>query len=197
MTGVRAERVRLDRLPQRPWKNGGGSTREIAAFPAESGSADFEWRLSVAEVAQDGPFSAFPGIDRQILLWRGEGLRLRAGASLDHRLDRAGVPFAFDGEAAVTAALLGGPTLDLNVMTRRGRWRAEVCTLRAAGTLAPADARLLLCGAGTWRLAGDPEPLGVDAGVLWRTGCGPVAVAPADGADAWLVAVRVCDDRRP
>jgi environmental stress-induced protein Ves len=192
---ARAERIALDRLPARPWKNGGGATREIAALPAGAGIEDFEWRLSLAEVAQDGPFSAFPGVDRQILLWRGAGLQLRDGVSLDHRLDRPGVPFAFDGAAPISAALLGGPTLDLNVMTRRGRWRAQVSRLDEAASIDSADAALLLCGAGTWRIAGEAEPLTAGTGGLWREGCGSLTVEPVDGGDAWLVAVRLCHDR--
>lgn len=197
MSLAAAERLALDRLPARPWKNGGGSTREIAAFPADAGIADFDWRLSVAEVAQDGPFSSFPDIDRQIVLWRGAGLRLRGGAAFDHRLERPGVPFAFPGEVPITASLLGGPTLDLNVMTRRGRWHAEVGTLRAAGSVAPADAALLLCGAGAWRVGGDPEVLVADSGCLWRIPGGPFQVEPLDDAAGWLVAVRLCHDPRP
>ena len=197
MSATAAERFALEQLPGRAWKNGGGSTREIAAHPSGAGIADFDWRVSLAEVAQDGPFSAFPGVDRQILLWRGAGLRLRDGASIDHDLDRPGQPFAFDGEAPVSATLLGGPTWDLNVMTRRGRWRAEVLTLRVAGRVEPADAVLLLCGAGVWRLEGDAVPLGADTGGVWRSACGPLAVEPVDGAGAWLVVVRLCHDRRP
>lgn len=197
MSAARVERLTLDHLPARPWKNGAGHTREIAAFPPGSGTDDFEWRLSLAEVAQDGPFSAFPGVDRQILLWRGDGLHLRDGASLDHRLDRPGVPFAFDGAAPITAALLGGPTLDLNVMTRRGRWRADVSRIGEPARIATADAVLLLCGAGAWGVTDEPQPLVADNGVLWRTSPGPLVVEPVDGAAPWLVAVRLCQDRRP
>ena len=75
MTG--AERLALSSLPATPWKNGGGTTREIAAFPPGAGLDDFGWRLSVAEVERDGPFSVFSGVDRTIVLLDGAGMRLR------------------------------------------------------------------------------------------------------------------------
>lgn len=197
MSAARVERLTLDHLPARPWKNGAGHTREIAVAPADAGIDHFDWRLSVAEVADDGPFSRFAGVDRQIVLWRGAGMRLHDGAGLDHRLDRPGVPFAFPGEAAVQAALIDGPTRDVNVMTRRGAWRAEVLTLRSRGVIEAADACLLLCGAGRWRLAGDDHPIGADEGLLWRTRSGPNALEPLGASDAWLVAVRLCHDPAP
>jgi len=49
-----------------PWKNGGGETVEIAISPQGAGLADFDWRVSMATVASDGPFSVFPGIDRTL-----------------------------------------------------------------------------------------------------------------------------------
>ncbi|WP_344566156.1 HutD/Ves family protein [Streptomyces axinellae] len=54
--------------PRMPWKNGSGSTREVAAQPVGSRLADFDWRVSVADVGGDGPFSPFPGVDRVITL---------------------------------------------------------------------------------------------------------------------------------
>ncbi|MFN9927385.1 MAG: HutD family protein, partial [Phenylobacterium sp.] len=47
-----------------PWKNGGGITRELAVWPPGASFDDFVWRVSMAEVHQDGPFSSFPGVDR-------------------------------------------------------------------------------------------------------------------------------------
>ena len=59
-----------------PWKNGGGHTTEIAAEPPGAGMASFAWRVSVADIAHDGPFSAFPGVDRTLVLLAGDGMRL-------------------------------------------------------------------------------------------------------------------------
>ncbi len=59
-----------------PWKNGGGETVEIAVFPEGAGFKDFGWRISLASVASDGPFSAFPGIDRTLTVIDGVGIDL-------------------------------------------------------------------------------------------------------------------------
>ncbi|MBY4949193.1 HutD family protein [Cupriavidus respiraculi] len=152
MTASPARRFSLAALTPAPWKNGGGVTREIAAMPQGAGMGDFDWRISVADIAADGPFSAFPGIDRQIVLLEGAGVRLRADdGRFDHRLDRVGEPFAFAGEAGVHASLLDGPTRDFNVMTRRGRTRARVWSAReAAAVPGGTQATVMLVIAGEW-----------------------------------------------
>src|SRR3546814_1791648 len=58
------------------WRNGLGWTREIHAHRPDPGS-DWAWRLSIAEIERDAPFSAFPGVDRELVLLHGNGLRLR------------------------------------------------------------------------------------------------------------------------
>ena len=75
-------------LPVSPWRNGGGETREIVSWPP--GAQDFDWRASIATIAQDGPFSAFTGIDRSITLLEGDGVRLFSAGHIDHQLDRVG-----------------------------------------------------------------------------------------------------------
>lgn len=37
-------------------------------LPPGAGMDSFAWRVSVATIARPGPFSAFPGVDRQIML---------------------------------------------------------------------------------------------------------------------------------
>ena len=49
-----------------PWKNGGGETVEVIVHPEGASLSDFGWRVSMATVASDGPFSVFPGIDRTL-----------------------------------------------------------------------------------------------------------------------------------
>ncbi len=102
-----------------PWKNGGGVTREIAASPPGAGFDDFRWRVSMAEVRSDGPFSAFPGVDRVLAVLEGRlALFVAGGKSFDLSPDSP--PAAFPGDAATAGRVLEGPVLDLNVMTRRG-----------------------------------------------------------------------------
>jgi len=83
----------LASLPVTPWKNGAGETREIVSIP--SADAPFLWRASIATLAQDGPFSLFPGVDRVIMLLGDAGLLPRC-ADLLHRLE-PGVPWVFPG----------------------------------------------------------------------------------------------------
>ncbi|MFZ0267006.1 HutD family protein [Caulobacter sp.] len=115
-----------------PWKNGGGVTREVAAFPPDADLDSFEWRISLAQIAADGPFSTFPDVDRVLTVIDGAGLLL----TVDDRmlaLDAASPPLAFPGEAQVSARLTDGPISDLNVMVRRGAWRARTRRLTVAG----------------------------------------------------------------
>lgn len=118
-----------------PWKNGGGSTTEIAVSPDGAGLEDFDWRLSMALVAADGPFSAFPGIDRTLAVLDGAGLLLHGLPGGAVRLERSTAPFAFAADADVAATLVAGPITDLNVMTRRGRFGSRVRRLGGPATI--------------------------------------------------------------
>jgi len=109
-----------------PWKNGGGETREIAASPAGATLDNMDWRVSLATVATDGPFSLFKGIQRTLCVIHGAGIQLQAGDSMPADLYVTSEPYAFDGEAVTSARLIDGPIADLNVMTRRGRFRHNV-----------------------------------------------------------------------
>ena len=129
-----------------PWKNGGGVTREIAAFPPGAGMDGFGWRVSLADVAADGPFSTFPGVDRVLTVIEGAGLVLDVEDEVV-TLDAASPPLAFAGEAKVTARLTGGPIGDLNLMVRRGGWRARARRLTVTGAVqlvTEADVTLVL-----------------------------------------------------
>ena len=104
-----------------PWRNGGGFTREIAVDGEAHPPSGFLWRVSAATVAAAGPFSRFEGIDRTIAVLEGNGLVLvTAEDRITLTTDTA--PFAFDGETDIDAYNVDGPTIDLNVMTRRGHF---------------------------------------------------------------------------
>ncbi|MGY0487122.1 HutD/Ves family protein [Streptomyces sp. WG-D5] len=127
------------------WKNGGGVTREIAGAPRGAGTADFRWRVSLADVAADGPFSAFPGVDRTLTMVAGQGMEL----TVDGRptaVDFPYVPRDFPGDVPTDCRLLGGPVVNFNVMWRRAalptppsvavvRGRARVACTPGAGAL--------------------------------------------------------------
>jgi hypothetical protein len=166
-----------------PWKNGGGITREVAIFPPDSGFDTFDWRISIAEVREAGPFSVFAGIDRTMMILRG---RLTLSfVDRDVSLDTTTPPFAFPGDVTCSGAPIDGAAMDLNVMTRRGRCKATV--MRAVGemelpvsdptlllaaaagevrvgdravTLAPLDA-LLIAAPGTQRIRADMRVLAI------------------------------------
>jgi environmental stress-induced protein Ves len=108
-----------------PWKNGGGLTREVAVWPPGSNLEDFHWRVSLAEIREGGPFSAFPGVDRQMAVLAGRlTLAIEEGETLTLSPDSP--PLGFAGEARVVAQPLGQRVTDLNVMTRRGRFSARL-----------------------------------------------------------------------
>ena len=188
------EHVDLARIAPQPWKNGAGLTREIAS--GGRSSADFDWRFSVAEVARDAPFSAFPGIDRCIVLLRGAGLLLRsADGAVEQALVAPHTPLRFAGDTALDATLVDGPCIDFNVMTRRGVFRSDVVCVRQAGVLRAADVTLLLACAGDWRVTTDEaRMLAPMQAMLWREPTASLRITPRVDAGALLV-VRLCHDR--
>lgn len=95
-----------------PWANGRGETVEIAR---EDGPEGLLWRVSVAQVVEDGPFSRFPGVDRSLTVIAGPGFRIR-GEGVNLQADPL-VPVAFPGDAVVHAEGVSAPTRDFNVMT--------------------------------------------------------------------------------
>ncbi|WP_312404519.1 HutD family protein [Rhizobium sp.] len=128
-----------------PWKNGKGETIEIAVFPEGASVDRFDWRISMAPVASDGPFSVFPGIDRTLSILTGDGMMLSVEGMAPMVLDRKSVPFLFSGDAKTEAVLQVGPITDLNVMTRRGRFSHRVTRREQGGEIGfPADAALVI-----------------------------------------------------
>ncbi len=94
-----------------PWKNGGGITHEIAR---QDGDAGWLWRLSIAEVASDGPFSRFAGYTRILTVIDGAGIALYGPAGVLTALPLR--PVAFDGSTPIEGRLLAGPLRDLNLI---------------------------------------------------------------------------------
>ena len=130
-----------------PWKNGGGSTTEIAISPPDAGFDDFDWRISLATIMADGPFSSFPGIDRSLMLVDGDSVQLTLDGTRKVTLSAAQPMLWFPGEAAVEAQVKG-TTTDFNVMTRRDRCRHQLEKITAPGKLARRSATTLLFVAG-------------------------------------------------
>ncbi|RYB07930.1 HutD family protein [Lichenibacterium ramalinae] len=171
-----------------PWKNGGGETTEILAHPAGAGLDAFDWRISMARVAADGPFSAFPGIDRTLTVLDGAGLDLAIGGAAPVRLDPASGPLSFPADSPCHGRLVAGPVTDLNVMTRRGRFFHAVTRFDGTDGLPEVPAGgivLVLCLAGRMPSGSGDAMLGPrDAVVLapgdtWRPPAPDVVAALA------------------
>jgi len=129
--------VRFAACKPEPWANGGGVTRVIATGRFDRSSADFDWRLSVADVSTSGAFSTLPGVDRVITLADGPGLLLTVDGH-EHTLAPF-CPLAFAGEASTECQVVE-PTRVFNVMTRRDMCSATVSICTASETLAaPVD----------------------------------------------------------
>ena len=149
--------MRILRAPdyrRMPWKNGGGVTTQVAVFPEGAGLDDFEWRVSMANVASDGPFSSFAGVDRTLAVLEGEGIVLAVEGSPEVALTRLSQPFAFAADKRSSARLISGPILDLNVMTRRGRFAHRMRRLApGAATVGGSSLTMVFCAAGSAQIS--------------------------------------------
>lgn len=122
-----------------PWKNGGGSTTELAMRPPGSSlSQDFVWRVSLAEVRQSGPFSTFAGYERHIMQLSGlpmqlkhEGGPARENEPLNVELGLF-VPYLFPGEWKTSGEVSPGGAEDFNLMLRRGEAQGKLSAFRLA-----------------------------------------------------------------
>jgi environmental stress-induced protein Ves len=178
-----------------PWKNGGGLTREVAVHPQGSGLDDFDWRVSIAEVRSGGPFSVFPGIERQMAVLSGRlALSMTGGEPLT--LSPASPPLSFAGEVAVIAQPLQEPVTDLNLMARRARCSgrltrhvartAEPLPVSAHTTVLIALAPLLLAGQpGEWRFGT------FDAALIARLTTWQLSAAAGESAAYYLAEIEL------
>jgi environmental stress-induced protein Ves len=173
-----------------PWRNGSGVTREVAIDP--DGATDaFRWRVSMAEVRSDGPFSRFPGVDRSLWLLAGKGMLLDAGGR-EVRLDQPLQRFDFAGETPVHARLLDGPVRDLNVMHDRAQIAAQAEIVESGTRMVPKGTTwLLLVLHGPMSVHACGEAFDLESGDALRGAESPFElpiVAAADAPAAWLLA---------
>jgi len=196
------------------WRNGGGTTRELLRWPAAMGhegeaagaantATDDPWlvRVSVAEIARDGPFSPFPGVDRWFAVLEGAGVRLALpeGAEARRPGDDA---LAFAGEAAPGCRLIDGATSDLNLMVRRAASTAGspgatgAASAAHAGTNARPTASMRLAAPGSvqrgrrpWRALYAHAPCRLLADDDWHDlPAGTLAWSDANRAETWELA---------
>lgn len=117
-----------DSAPQ-AWKNGGGITRELLAWPSTD---DWRIRLSVADITANGPFSTFGEVQRWFAVLHGDGVCLTVEGT-PTRLHTNSPAFCFSGAANTTCTLLGGHTRDFNLMLRGVTGQLQRIQGQAAG----------------------------------------------------------------
>jgi environmental stress-induced protein Ves len=113
-----------------PWKNGGGITHEILK---EEHDGRMLWRLSIAEVASDGPFSLFPGLSRILTVIDGDGLVLQAPDRELRALPFS--PVAFSGDLPISSTRINGDVRDFNVIFDASAVMADVSVFLGAPSL--------------------------------------------------------------
>ena len=102
-----------------PWRNGGGTTTELVLGPERAGR--FLYRVSIADVATNGPFSRFAGYERHIMLIEGAGMTLDCQAHGRIELAARFEPRAFSGDWEVHGTLVAGAVRDFNLIVDRER----------------------------------------------------------------------------
>lgn len=168
-----------------PWKNGAGTTHEIVRWPDDPG--DFAWRVSIASISRDGPFSAWPGVERAFAVIEGNGVVL-GGLGAPVVLGRDDAPARFDGGLPIVCGLVDGPVQAINLMVRTERAGGEIRRIDdATGTVSGIAAGVCLAGAGPCECridAGAPIPLAAGEALVVEARSGTVAVRIAPGAPA-------------
>lgn len=162
-----------------PWRNGRGTTNELAVEPRGSSveRGDFRWRISRSRVAEHGAFSAFSGYERILVLLDGGALSLEHGEHAPRARVRTLEPYRFSGAWLTQATLLGAPASDFNVIYRPELVNVDVEVLRvgmrrARLTLDASRAFLHLpSGAAVARITGEEEPWRLESGDSLAMSC--------------------------
>ncbi len=182
--------LRSSEYRRMPWKNGKGETVEIAVFPPNASVDTFDWRISTATVAEDGPFSHFAQIDRTLSILTGDGMTLSVQGREPVLMLQSSQPYPFPGDVATTAMLTKGPITDLNVMTRRGRFTHSVRRVQAPGALeiVPAAEMTVVIVAGSASIS-DQRMEAMDAVVLGSSDT-PITVQAENETAVFLIEIK-------
>jgi uncharacterized protein len=168
--------------PAQRWRNGGGTTRELLAWPA---TGEWQVRISVADIEADGPFSAYPGVERWFTVLQGAGVELTLDGAAQ-RLHRGDAPLQFDGAAAVHCRLIDGPTRDLNLMLRDAGGSMQTAADSQAWSPTAAQCGLFTAVAGTCQAGAQQLDLPPYA-LLWFDMAPPSLVFSAGQRPAGLI----------
>jgi uncharacterized protein len=156
------EIIRFADLKPEPWRNGGGTTRQVASQPGSAQDGNWDWRVSIADVTKAGDFSAFPGMERVLTVVEGELLLLSVDGA-ERPLEKYR-PFRFAGGASTHASLPTGDIRDLNVITRAGSFKGYTSIIelskKRAKPIFEGSIGILLQGQATVAVGTEePEPL--------------------------------------
>lgn len=172
--------IKQNDMTRMPWKNGGGETLEVAIHPSTAtlDQLDFEWRVSIASIESDGPFSTFPGYTRHLVIWKGDGLLINGVAKT------AMQPFEFDGSDKITAKLIRDTVKDFGVIAKSKAFTTTL-TMHSLAEEATSQAEVngdsfILCTRGELRIDGFYLNHG-DA--VHATGTGNVEIKALDRSD--------------
>ena len=184
------------------WRNDAGWTNEIHVEPAgtpgsrnAAGDIGWSWRLSVAEIDRDAAFSLFPGVERELVLLSGNGMRLRFEDAELHTLQPPHGRIRFAGERALRAELVDGPTRDFNLMWRRGRATVQLWHRPLVGPMVvfvdPGSTWVVHVVAGSARLSDQGPTAGLSIGdtALLRADAGRTRHLVEGGGEALLIRI--------
>jgi environmental stress-induced protein Ves len=176
------------------WKNGGGTTTELAVHPDSSGDAGspFDWRISIADVEIDGAFSTFPDCDRFIALLDGMGMELQFDVAEPVRLEQRLRFQRFAGEWQTHGRLISGPVRDFNLIVRRDAYSAEVLRRPLVGPMVflPETATwfaYLAAGRADVKVAGTAQELASGESLLLTPDAGNERTVLSGGGELVLV----------
>ena len=118
-----------------PWANGLGTSYEVASDRNVDGV--WTWRVAIAPVVADGPFSAMPGVDRELAVIEGNGMELEVDGESVKCMP--GQLVRFLGDASACARLVDGPVVDLGLMTVRGVVTGSMVVVADVGDVVESD----------------------------------------------------------
>jgi environmental stress-induced protein Ves len=118
-----------------PWANGKGTSYEIASD--RDASNQWTWRVAIAPVVEDGPFSTLPGINRQLVVIDGNGMVLEVDGKTVDCLP--GQVVSFSGDSTTSARLIDGPIVDVGLMTVKGLYAGSMFVVTGVGSVIESD----------------------------------------------------------
>lgn len=160
--------IDVNAVTPQAWRNGGGQTRELWAWPS---TGAWQVRISRADIDRDGAFSAFPGVQRWFAVLQGAGVELQWGDTL-HTLHAGDPALCFDGAQAPGCRLLDGSTQDLNLMACGGDALMEQARTHAPWTVGHRMRGLYTTAAGVWRAGAHAQVLPAHS-LLWDDAAAP------------------------